>query len=167
MKKLISVLLILSVLLSLTAAFAEETEEPAILGDVSVQFGSDSAEYILHMYDTDTGAELYRNVTDSGRNLPSYDIKDYEGWEYFQFYDIPSYYSIPDGDQQLVESEKAGELYYCAPNRIILFYEDAEIPLMMVKVGYIEDTPEFRADVANNQPLDYWGNLLFIIRYAE
>ena len=167
MKKLISVLLALSILLCLTAVFAEETEEPAILGDVSVQFGNDSAEYILHMYDTDTGAELYRNVTDSGRNLPSYDIKDYDGWEYFQFYDIPSYYSIPDGDQQLVESEKAGELYYCAPNRIILFYEDAEIPLMMVKVGYIEDTPEFRADVANNQPLDYWGNLLFIIRYAE
>ena len=60
MKKLISVLLAVSVLLSLTASFAEEAEEPAILGDVAVRFGNDSAEYILHMYDTDTGAELYR-----------------------------------------------------------------------------------------------------------
>ena len=167
MKKLICVLLMLFLFPGLTAALAEGTEEPAVLGNVAVRFGNDSAEYILHMYDTDPGAELYRNVTDSGRNLPSYDIKDYDGWEYFQFYDIPSRYDIPAGDQQLVTGEKAGELYYCAPNRIILFYEDAEIPLMMVKVGYIEDTPEFRADVANNQPLEYWGNLLYMIRYAD
>ena len=40
-----------------------------------------------------------------------------------QYYDIPSHYEIPS-EPEMVTAEKAGEVYYSEPNRIILFYQD-------------------------------------------
>lgn len=152
-------------------ATQEETTDAAqgeaLLPDVLVSFGQFAEFYTLHMYDNDTAVELYRNITNAGRQLPVYDFDNYEGYEFFQYYDIPSYYNIPAGDQQLIESETAGEVYYSAPNRVILFYQDAEIPMTMTKIGYFDNTEEFRNAVASNEPLEFWGNLLFIIRYAQ
>ena len=167
MKKVWSLLLLLVLVLFASIASAQDTEGNALLPDVEVVFGQWSESYTLHMYDNDTAVELYRNITDTGRQLPVYDFDNYEGWEYFQYYDIPSRYSIPAGDQQLIEKETAGELYYSAPNRIILFYQDAEIPMTMTKIGYFDNTQEFRDAVAGNKPLEYWGNLLFLIHYAQ
>ena len=162
MKRVWALLVLIVFVVSASAAFAEES----LLPDVLVNFGN-SETFTLHMYDNDPAVEIYRNITDAGRNLPIYDFDNYDGWEYFQYYDIPSRYDIPAGDQQLIESETAGELYYSAPNRVILFYQDAEIPITMTKIGYFENTQEFRDAVAGNQPLEFWGNLLFIIRYAN
>lgn len=163
MKKTCFLMMIMLLMMGILAVCGAE----AMLPDVNVQFGADSAVYAMHPYDSDTMVELYRNITDQGRQLPIYDFDNYEGWESFQYYDIPSYYSIPEGDQQLISAEKAGEVYYSAPNRVIVFYRDAEIPMTMVKIGEFDATEQFTNDVANNKPLDYWGNLLVWIRYAD
>jgi len=42
-----------------------------------------------------------------------------------QFYDIPSKYEIPSDSKHITE-EKAGEVYYSEPNRIVLFYKDTQ-----------------------------------------
>lgn len=160
----------LTIMLALSAAFAlaeAGVETPAPLADVTVTFGEGGDPYPLHLYDTDTAVELYRHVPESGQNLPIYDFNGYEGWEAFQYYDLPGSYEIPEGEQQLVAREAAGEVYYSAPNRLILFYQDAEIPMTMGKIGHFDDTPEFRAAVADNAPLEDWGNLIVRVERAE
>ncbi len=61
-----------------------------------------------------------------------------------------------------MKPSKFGQLHYSAPNRLMLFYSDAQIPGDYVLVSYIEDSETFRDDVVNNQPLEYWGNKLIM-----
>jgi hypothetical protein len=79
-----------------------------------------------------------------------------------QYYDIPSRYNIPSNPDNIT-SEKAGEVYYSSPNRIILFFGDAQVSGEYTKVGYFDYTEEFRAAVENNPVLEGWGNKIVII----
>ena len=81
-----------------------------------------------------------------------------------QYYDIPSRYDIP-ADPVTVTSEKAGEVYYSDPNRIVLFYGDAEIEAEYTLIGYFDVTDEFVTAVAQNPVLEGWGNK--IVRIAQ
>ena len=54
--------------------------------------------------------------------------------------------------------EKAGEVYYSEPNRIVLFYHDGEISGEYTLVGRFEVTEEFTSAVENNPVLEGWGN---------
>lgn len=45
-------------------------------------------------------------------------------YDVMQYYDVSSRYDIPS-NPETVTSEKAGEVYYSDPNRIVLFYHDA------------------------------------------
>ena len=67
--------------------------------------------------------------------LPIYHFDDYDNWEVMQYYDISQRYEIPSVDVKTVTSEKAGEVYYSQPNRIILFYEDGEVTGDYTKIG--------------------------------
>ena len=98
--------------------------------------------------------------------LPIYHYDDYENWEVMQYYDIPSRYEIPS-DPETVTSEKAGEVYYSEPNRIILFYQDAEVTGEYTRVGTIEDSEAFRSAVEENQVLEGWGNKIVHIDSAQ
>lgn len=89
--------------------------------------------------------------------LPIYHYDDYEGWESFQYYDIPSRYEIPS-NAETVTSEKAGEVYYSEPNRIVMFYHDGEISGDYTLVGHFDLTEEFVSAVENNPVLEGWGN---------
>lgn len=163
--KNILTLLIALLLMTVPAALAEEpaaTEAPAEIATCQVQFGDESDVYTVHLLDNDTAVALYRAIPESGLNLPIYTFDGYEGWEVMTFYDIPSRFDIP-AEPVRYETQQSGQLYYSAPNRLMLFYGDAEMPGDYVLVGYIEDSEAFRADVANNQPLEFWGNKLIMV----
>lgn len=133
--------------------------DDGMLEDIYVSFGNGGNSYAMHPYDNDTAAELIRNIGESGINLPIYDYEGYEGDDVFQFYDIPSRFKIPFAPETVTE-EKAGEIYYSDPNRLILFFGDGQINSKFTKVGYIDDSEQFRNDVKNNPVVEGWGNLI-------
>lgn len=124
---------------------------------LNVRFGDDGPSFTLHLYDNDTAAKIAEYVGTADWRLPIYHYDDYENWEVMQYYDIPSRYEIPSNPEN-VTGEKAGTVYYSDPNRIVLFYNDAEVPGEYTPVGYIEATQEFIEAVENNPVLEGWGN---------
>ena len=136
--------------------------EPKTAKTLRVSFGDDGSEFTLHLYDNDTAAAIVRHVGTADWRLPIYHFDDYENWEVMQYYDIPSRYEIPSNPEKIT-SEKAGEVYYSEPNRILLFYGDAEVSGEYTKVGYFDFTEEFKSAVENNPVLEGWGNKIVII----
>jgi hypothetical protein len=134
--------------------------------NVEITFGYDGKSYIAEMENNETAIELVRNITTSGRNLPIYNYDNFEGSEFYQYYDIPTSYKIPS-NPQTVTSAKAGELYYSTPNRIILFYQDAQVSESYTKIGEIKDTNGLKESVEDNPVLEVWGNKIISINYAD
>jgi len=133
----------------------EEKTSPAT--ELEVRFGYDGEPFTLHLEDNETAKEIARDVGTSDWNLPIYHFDDFDNWEVMQYYDISSRYEIPS-NPQTVTSEKAGEVYYSDPNRIILFYQDAEVQGEYTKVGTINKTDALRTAVEENPVLEGWGN---------
>lgn len=129
---------------------------------LTVRFGDQGAPFTLYLEDNSTAAAIARHVGTADWRLPIYHFDDYEGWESFQYYDIPSRYEIPSNAQN-VTTEQAGQLYYSEPNRIVLFYHDGEISGEYTLVGHFDATEEFIAAVENNPVLEGWGNKLVLI----
>lgn len=130
---------------------------------LQVSFGADGAPFTMHIYDNPTAAAIARHVGTARWQLPIYHYDDYENWEVMQYYDIPSRYEIPSAAES-ISSEKAGEVYYSEPNRIVLFFGDAQVSGEYTPVGYFDPTPEFISAVENNPVLEGWGNKLVIIQ---
>lgn len=135
-------------------------------GTLRVSFGDRSNPFTLHLYDNDTAAAIARHVGTADWQLPIYHYDDYENWEVMQYYDVPSRYEIPSAAES-VSSEKAGEVYYSEPNRIVLFYGDAQVCGEYTKVGYFDFTEEFKSAVENNPIVEGWGNKLVFIKPGE
>lgn len=133
---------------------------------IAITFGYDGDTYVAELEDNETAIELARNITTSGRNLPIYNYDDFDGYEYFQYYDIPSSYKIPS-NPVTVTSEKAGEIYYSSPNRVILFYQDANIEGNYTKIGEIKDITGLKSAVEENPVLQGWGNKIVSIKYVK
>ena len=142
------------------------SEPVASATDLEVCFGDDGEPFILHLYDNETAAAIARHVGTANWRLPIYHYDDYENWEVMQYYDIPSRYEIPSG-AETVTSEKAGEVYYSEPNRIVLFYGDAQVSGEYTRVGYFDDTEEFREAVENNPALEGWDTKMVLINSVE
>lgn len=134
--------------------------------ELVVRFGDEGEPFTLHLYDNDTAAAVAKHVGTSDWRLPIYHYDDFDNWEVMQYYDIPSRYEIPSAPEQITE-EKAGAVYYSEPNRIILFYKDAEVPAEYTPVGYFDDTEEFVDAVENNPVLEGWGNKIINISDGE
>lgn len=130
--------------------------------DLTLRFGG-GEEFTIHMYDNDTANKIAEYVGTASWQLPIYHFDDYDGWESFQYYDIPSRYDIPDGSQS-VTSEKAGAVYYSHPNRIILFYQDANISSEYTPVGCVDFSQDLVDAVENNPVVEGWGNKLIFIQ---
>lgn len=144
----------------------EGTGELTGASALEVRFGDDGAPFIMQMEDNATAAAIAGYVGTANWRLPIYHYDDYENWEVMQYYDIPSRYEIPS-DPETVTAEKAGEVYYSEPNRIILFYQDGEVTGEYTKIGMIEDTGEFREAVKSNPVLEGWGNKIVLINSME
>ncbi len=140
--------------------------EPKTAGTLQVSFGSDGAPFTMYFYDNPTAAAIAKHVGTARWQLPIYHFDDYENWEVMQYYDIPSRYEIPS-DPEKITSEKAGEVYYSEPNRIVLYFGDAKVSSEYTPVGYFEPTPEFISAVENNPVLEDWGNKLVIIQPGD
>lgn len=134
--------------------------------ELEVCFGDDGEPFILHLYDNDTAAAIAHHVGTASWRLPIYHYDDYDNWESMQYYDIPSRYEIPS-DAKTVISAKGGEVYYSEPNRIVLFYHDAEISAEYTKVGYFDYTDEFVAAVENNPVLEGWDTKMVLIQSMD
>lgn len=130
--------------------------------NLTLRFGG-GENFTIHMYDNPTANKIAEYVGTAAWQLPIYHFDDYDGWESFQYYDIPSRYDIPDGSQS-VTSEKAGAVYYSHPNRIILFYQDANISTEYTPVGYIDFSQALVDAVENNPEVQGWGNKLVFIQ---
>lgn len=140
------------------------TEETAGAAELLVSFGDDGDAFPMHLYENDTAQAVAGHVGTAEWRLPIYNYDNYEGWEYFQYYDIPSRYEIPS-NPETVTSAKAGEVYYSEPNRIILFYHDAEISEEYTPIGYIDSNEAFVEAVEENPVLEGWGNK--IVRISD
>lgn len=134
--------------------------------ELQVCFGDNGTPFIMHLYENDTAASIAHHVGTAAWRLPIYHYNDYDNWEVMQYYDIPSRYKIPS-NPETVTSEKAGEVYYSAPNRIVLFFGDAHVSGEYTKVGYFDYTEEFKNAVENNPVLEGWGNKIVLINSVE
>lgn len=142
---------------------ADEEAESGMGGtELIVSFGDRGNSFILHLYDNDTAQAIARHVGTADWRLPIYHYDDYENWEVMQYYDIPSRYEIPS-DPETIAEESAGAVYYSEPNRIVLFYGDAEVSGEYTPVGYFDNTDAFRSAVENNPVLEGWGNKIVLI----
>lgn len=143
-----------------------ESDTAAAVTELVVCFGDAGEPFTMYLYDNDTAAAIARHVGTSDWRLPIYHYDDYENWEVMQYYDIPSRYEIPSNPEQITE-EKAGTVYYSEPNRIILFYQDAQVTAEYTPVGYFEYTDEFLKAVQDNPVLEGWGNKIVLISDGE
>ncbi len=134
-----------------------EVKSGTTVTDLVVRFGDNGEPFTMHLYDNDTAAAIARHVGTSDWRLPIYHYDDYENWEVMQYYDVPSRYKIPSDPKQITK-EKAGTVYYSEPNRIILFYKDAEVTAEYTPVGYFDYTDSFLKAVQDNPVLEGWGN---------
>lgn len=131
-----------------------------------VRFGDEGEDFVMYLYDNETAAAIARHVGTSDWRLPIYHFDDYDNWEVMQYYDIPNRYEIPS-DPESVTEEKAGTVYYSDPNRIILFYQNAEVSAQYTPIGYFDYTEEFLQAVLENPVLEGWGNKIVQISKGE
>lgn len=143
-----------------------KSDTTATVTELEVRFGDDGEPFTLHLYENDTAAAIVKHVGTSDWRLPIYHYDDYENWEVMQYYDVPSRYEIPSDPEQITE-EKAGTVYYSEPNRIILFYQDAEVSAEYTPVGYFDYSEEFLKAVQDNPVLEGWGNKIVQITKGD
>lgn len=131
--------------------------------ELEVCFGDEGSPFMLQLNGSDTAAAIARYVGTSDWRLPIYEDDKDANYDVLQYYDIPSSYEIPSNPKK-VTSVKAGEVYYSDPNRIVLFYQDAEIAEEeYTPVGHFDATDEFVEAVKDNPVLEGWGNKIILI----
>lgn len=130
--------------------------------ELNVSFGDNKEIFKMYLYDNDTSKAIAGFIGFEDLRLPIYHYNDYDNWEVMQYYDIPSSYNIPK-NLETITSEKAGEVYFTEPNRIVLFYKDAEITGEYTKIGYFDYSEEFVSAVENNPVIEGWDNKVIVI----
>ena len=130
--------------------------------ELEVRFGDKGKPFMLQLNDSDTAAAIARYVGSSDWRLPIYENDKDADYDVMQYYDIPSRYEIPSVPEKIT-SVKAGEVYYSEPNRIVLFYQDAEVSEEYTLIGTFDATDEFVEAVKNNPVLEGWGNKIVLI----
>lgn len=129
---------------------------------LEVRFGDSGEPFMMTLLDNETAAAIARYVGTSDWRLPIYERDADADYSMLQYYDIPSRYEIPSNSETVTEA-KAGDVFYSDPNRIVLFYHDAEISAEYTKIGTFEATEEFITAVEENPVLEGWGNKIIQI----
>lgn len=149
---------------TITDTEPNQTEPSAT--ELAVRFGDNGEAFTLHLYDNSTAAAIARYVGTASWRLPIYHYDDYDNWEVMQYYDVPSRYEIPS-NAETVSEEHAGTVYYSEPNRIVLFYQEAQVSGEYTPVGYFDYSDEFLSAVQNNPTVPGWSNKLVLIETAD
>lgn len=131
--------------------------------ELTVQFGDRGDSFVMHLEDNSTAAAIAGYVGTSDWRLPVY---SYDESDVMEYYDVPSRYEIPDNSETVTEAH-AGDVFYSDPNRIVLYYHDAEINEQYTRIGTFDATEEFVAAVENNPVLEGWGNQIVVISDGE
>ena len=131
--------------------------------ELTVRFGDSGEPFTMHLLENDTAQAIAEYVGTSDWRLPIYDRDDSVDYSVMEYYDIPSRYDIPSDNPEIVTEAKAGDVYYSDPNRIVLFYQDAEISEEYTKIGTFDATDDFISAVENNPVLEGWGNKIIQI----
>lgn len=137
----------------------DSADDQAVSGvsELEVRFGDDGEPFMMRLEENETAEAIARYVGTSDWRLPIYERDDDADYDVMQYYDVSSRYDIPS-NPETVTSEKAGEVYYSDPNRIVLFYHDAEITGEYTKIGTFDATDQFVTAVEENPVLEGWGN---------
>lgn len=130
---------------------------------LEVRFGDSGEAFMMTLLDNETAAAIARYVGTSDWRLPIYERDDDVDYSVLQYYDIPSRYDIPSDNPETVTEAKAGDVFYSDPNRIVLFYHDAEISAEYTKIGTFDATEAFVTAVEENPVLEGWGNKIIQI----
>lgn len=130
---------------------------------LEVRFGDNGEAFMMTLLDNETAAAIAGYVGTSDWRLPIYERDDDADYSVLQYYDIPSRYEIPSDNPETVTEAKAGDVFYSDPNRIVLFYHDAEISAEYTKIGTFEATEDFITAVEENPVLEGWGNKIIQI----
>ena len=131
--------------------------------ELTVQFGDGGESFIMHLEDNSTAAAIAGYVGTTEWRLPVY---SYDESDVMEYYDVPSRYEIPDNSETVTQAH-AGEVYYSDPNRIVLYYHDAEINEEYTLIGTFDATDEFVSAVENNPVQEGRGNQLVLISDGE
>lgn len=131
--------------------------------ELTVQFGDSGDSFVMHLEDNSTAAAIAGYVGTTDWRLPVY---SYDESDVMEYYDIPSRYEIPDNSETVTEAH-AGDVFYSDPNRIVLYYHDAEINEQYTRIGTFDATEEFVDAVENNPVLEGWGNQIVVISDGE
>ena len=129
---------------------------------LEVRFGDSGEPFMMTLLDNETAVAIARYVGTSDWRLPIYERDADADYSVLQYYDIPSRYEIPSNSETVTEA-KAGDVFYSDPNRIVLFYHDADISAEYTKIGTFEATEEFITAVEENPVLEGWGNKIIQI----
>ncbi|HIS50006.1 MAG TPA: hypothetical protein IAA80_05830 [Candidatus Gallacutalibacter pullistercoris] len=131
--------------------------------ELTVQFGDNGDSFVMHLEDNSTAAAIAGYVGTSDWRLPVY---SYDESDVMEYYDVPSRYEIPDNSETVTEAH-AGDVFYSDPNRIVLYYHDAEINEQYTRIGTFDATEEFVDAVENNPVLEGWDNQIVVISDGE
>ncbi len=131
--------------------------------ELTVRFGDSGDSFVMHLEDNSTAVAIAGYVGTAEWRLPVY---SYDESDVMEYYDIPSRYEIPDNSETVTEAH-AGDVFYSDPNRIVLYYHDAEINEQYTRVGTFDATEEFVDAVENNPVLEGWGNQIVVISDGE
>lgn len=151
-------------LISSSQATSQSSEEDdnvpsSNVTELTVQFGDSGDSFVMHLEDNSTAAAIAGYVGTSDWRLPVY---SYDESDVMEYYDVPSRYEIPDNSETVTEAH-AGDVFYSDPNRIVLYYHDAEINEQYTRIGTFDATEEFVDAVENNPVLEGWGNQIVVI----
>lgn len=130
---------------------------------LEVRFGDNGEAFMMTLLDNETAEAIAGYVGTSDWRLPIYERDADADYSVLQYYDIPSRYEIPSDNPETVTEAKAGDVFYSDPNRIVLFYHDAEISAEYTKIGTFDATEEFITAVEENPVLEGWGNKIIQI----
>ena len=131
--------------------------------ELTVQFGDSGDSFVMHLEDNSTATAIAGYVGTSDWRLPVY---SYDESDVMEYYDVPSRYEIPDNSETVTEAH-AGDVFYSDPNRIVLYYHDAQINEQYTRIGTFDATEEFVDAVENNPVLEGWGNQIVVISDGE
>ena len=131
--------------------------------ELTVQFGDNGDSFVMHLEDNNTAATIAEYVGTTAWRLPVY---SYDESDVMEYYDIPSRYEIPDNSETVTQAH-AGDVFYSDPNRIVLYYQDAQINEQYTRIGTFDATEEFVDAVVNNPVLEGWGNQIVVISNGE
>ena len=117
----------------------------------------------MRLEDNSTAAAIAGYVGTTEWRLPVY---SYDESDVMEYYDIPSRYEIPDNSETVTEAH-AGDVFYSDPNRIVLYYHDAEVSEQYTRIGTFDATEEFVDAVENNPVLEGWDSQIVVISDGE